>query len=146
MSTEVRKNSQISQDSEYILKPVNEEEVSLIVKNLYNQNLPTEIIGSNSKNFIGNKLQCAKKLDLSNLSGIIEYLPQELYIKVKACTPIIEIEEILKKNNQQLAFEPIDFGYIDSSKSNKGTAAGYLSCNFSGSRRFKSGSVRDNVF
>jgi len=145
MSTEVRKNSQISQDSEYILKPVNEEEVSLIVKNLYNQNLPTEIIGSNSKNFIGNKLQCAKKLDLSNLSGIIEYLPQELYIKVKACTPIIEIEEILKKNNQQLAFEPIDFGYIDSSKSNKGTAAGYLSCNFSGSRRFKSGSVRDHV-
>ena len=145
MSIEVKKNSQISQDSDYILKPVNEEEVSLIVKNLYNQNLPTEIIGSNSKNFIGNKLQCAKKLDLSNLSGIIEYLPQELYIKVKACTPIIEIEEILKKNNQQLAFEPIDFGYIDSSKSNKGTAAGYLSCNFSGSRRFKSGSVRDHV-
>ena len=32
-----------------------------------------------------------------------------------------------------------------SSKSNKGTAAGYLSCNFSGSRRFKSGSVRDHV-
>ena len=145
MSTEVRKNSQISQDSDFILKPANEEEASLIVKDLYNKNLPTEIVGSNSKNFIGNKLQCAKKLDLSQLSGIVEYLPQELYIKVKACTPIIEIEEILKKNNQQLAFEPIDFGYINSSKSNKGTAAGYLSCNFSGSRRFKSGSVRDHV-
>ena len=58
---------------------------------------------------------------------------------------ITEIEEILKKNNQQLAFEPIDFGYIVSSKSNKGTAAGCLSCNFSGSRRFKSGSVRDHI-
>ena len=145
MSIEVRKNFQISQDSDYILRPDNEEKVSQIVKDLYKKNLPTEIIGSNSKNFIGNKLQCAKILNLSKLSGIVEYLPEELYIKVKACTPIVEIEEILKKNNQQLAFEPVDFGYISSSKSNKGTAAGYLSCNFSGSRRFKSGSVRDHV-
>jgi len=145
MSIEVRKNSQISQDSDYILRPENEEKVSQIVRDLYKKNLPIEIIGSNSKNFIGNKLQCAKILDLSKLSGIVEYLPEELYIKVKACTPITEIEEILKKNNQQLAFEPIDFGYIISLKSNKGTAAGYLSCNFSGSRRFKSGSVRDHV-
>tara|TARA_B100002003_G_scaffold165930_1_gene154104 strand:- start:658 stop:1938 length:1281 start_codon:yes stop_codon:yes gene_type:complete len=145
MSIEEKKNFQISQDFNDILKPDNEEEVSLIVKDLYKKNLPTEIIGSNSKNFIGNKLQCAKVLDLSKISGIVEYLPEELYIKVKACTPIVEIEEILKKNNQQLAFEPIDFGYINSSKSNKGTAAGYLSCNFSGSRRFKYGSVRDHI-
>jgi len=145
MSIEMEKNFQISQDFNDILKPNNEEEVSLIVKDLYKKNLPTEIIGSNSKNFIGNKLQCAKVLDLSKLSGIVEYLPEELYIKVKACTPIVEIEEILKKSNQQLAFEPIDFGYINFSKSNKGTAAGYLSCNFSGSRRFKSGSVRDHI-
>ena len=145
MSIEMEKNFQISQGFNDILKPNNEEEVSLIVKDLYKKNLPTEIIGSNSKNFIGNKLQCAKVLDLSKLSGIVEYLPEELYIKVKACTPIVEIEEILKKSNQQLAFEPIDFGYINSSKSNKGTAAGYLSCNFSGSRRFKSGSVRDHI-
>ncbi len=145
MSIEVKKNSQISQDSDYILRPENEAKVSQIVKDLYKKNLPIEIIGSNSKNFIGNKLQCAKILDLSKLSGIVEYLPEELYIKVKACTPITEIEETLKENKQQLAFEPIDFGYIVSSKSNKGTAAGYLSCNFSGSRRFKSGSVRDHV-
>ena len=145
MSIEMEKNFQSSQDFNDILKPNNEEEVSLIVKDLYKKNLPTEIIGSNSKNFIGNKLQCAKVLDLSKLSGIVEYLPEELYIKVKACTPIVEIEEILKKSNQQLAFEPIDFGYINFSKSNKGTAAGYLSCNFSGSRRFKSGSVRDHI-
>ena len=120
MSIEVKKSSQIYQDSDYILKPDNEKQVSRFVKELYKKQLPTEIIGSNSKNFIGNKLQCAKVLDLSKLSGIVEYLPEELYIKVKACTPINEIEEVLKKNNQQLAFEPIDFGYISSSKSNKG--------------------------
>ena len=97
MSIEVRKNSQISQDSNYILKPDSEKELSEIVKDLYIKNLPAEIIGSNSKNFIGYKLQCAKTLNLSKLSGVIEYLPEELYIKVKACTPIAEIEETLKK-------------------------------------------------
>jgi glycolate oxidase FAD binding subunit len=145
MFTEEKKNSQISQDSNNVYKPVDEIETSDFIKEIYKKNLPTEIVGTNTKNFIGNKLQCAKVLDLSRLSGIVEYLPEELYIKVKACTPISLIEESLEKNNQQLAFEPIDFGYLKDSKSNKGTAAGQLSCNFSGSRRFKVGSLRDHI-
>jgi len=145
MFTEEKKNSQISQDSDNIYKPADEIETSNFIKEIYKRNLPTEIVGTNTKNFIGNKLQCAKVLDLSRLSGIVEYLPEELYIKVKACTPISLIEESLEKNNQQLAFEPIDFGYLKDSKSNKGTAAGQLSCNFSGSRRFKVGSLRDHI-
>ena len=112
MFTEEKKNSQISQDSENVYKPADEIETSNFIKEIYKKNLPTEIVGTNTKNFIGNKLQCAKVLDLSRLSGIVEYLPEELYIKVKACTPISLIEESLEKNNQQLAFEPIDFGYL----------------------------------
>jgi len=145
MSIVEKKNFQTFQDSNSVYKPSNERETSNIIKEIYNKNLPIKIIGTNSKNFIGNKLQCTKVLDLSSLSGIVEYLPEELYIKVKACTPISLIEETLEKNNQQLAFEPIDFGYINDFKSNKGTAAGQLSCNFSGSRRFKVGSIRDHV-
>ena len=142
---EEKKSFPISQDSNNIFYPKSEYEVSRIVKNLYKNKIPVEIIGLGSKKFIGNKLQCSKILDLSNLSGIIEYFPEELYIKVKACTPIIEIEKKLNENNQQLAFETLDFGYIVSGKSNKGTAAGSVSCNFAGSRRFKVGSVRDYV-
>ena len=82
---------------------------------------------------------------MSKLSGIIDYKPEELYIKVKACTPLEEIEKVLSKNNQELAFEPIDFGFIKDGISNKGTMAGYLCCNYAGSRRFKVGSVRDHV-
>ena len=145
MFTEEKKNSQIFQDSENIYKPEDEIETSNFIKEIYKKNLPTEIVGTNTKNFIGNKLQCAKILDLSKLSGIVEYLPEELYIKVKAATPISLIEESLEKNNQQLAFEPIDFGYLKDTKPNKGTAAGQLSCNFSGSRRFKVGSIRDHI-
>ena len=145
MSTEMKKNSQIFQDSSNTYYPEDELQVSDIVKELYKKNQPTELIGTGTKNFIGNKIQAAKKLSLSKLSGIVEYLPEELYIKVKANTPLELVEQELEKNNQELAFEPIDFGFIESGKSDKGTIAGYLACNYAGSRRFKVGSVRDHI-
>ena len=145
MSTKQKTNSQIFQDSNDIFYPKDELEVSDLVKDFYKKNSSIELTGSNSKNFIGNKTQAANKVSLSKLSGIIEYYPEELYIKVKACTPLQEIEDALEKNDQELAFEPLDFGYIKNGKPNKGTIGGYLSCNYAGSRRFKVGSVRDHV-
>ena len=93
MSIEVRKNSQIFQDSNNTYYPEDETQISSIVKELFKKNQPTEVIGLGSKNFIGNKIQSAKKLSLSKLSGIIEYLPEELYIRVKANTPVKLIEK-----------------------------------------------------
>ena len=144
MFTEEKKNSQIFQDSNH-LSPTSELEVSELIKEAYKKKFPIDIHGSNSKKFIGYNVQAAKSLDFSNLSGVIEYLPEELYIKVKPGTLIQDIENILEKNNQELSFEPIDFGYIKDGKSNKGTAGGCVSCNFAGSRRFKVGSVRDFI-
>jgi len=145
MFIEEKKNSQTSQDSKDTFFPKSELEISDIIKNFAEKNTPLEIVGSGSKKFIGKKLQCAKTLNLSGLNGIIKYLPEELYIKVKACTSIEQIEKKLKENKQQLAFEPIDFGYLLNGKSDYGTAAGQVACNISGPRRFKVGSVRDHV-
>jgi len=141
----MKKNSQIYQDSNSTYYPEDELQVSDIIKELYKKNQPTELIGTGTKNFIGNKIQSAKKLSLSKLAGIVEYLPQELYIKVKANTSLELVEKELEKNNQELAFEPIDFGFIKSGKSNKGTIGGCIACNYAGSRRFKVGSVRDHI-
>ena len=145
MSTEEKQNSPTSQDFDSIEYPQSEKEVSNLIKKFYKSNMPIELVGSGSKRKIGRLLQCSKTVSLSKLNGIIEYFPEELYIKVKACTPIKEIEEELKKNNQQLAFEPIDFGYFLNNKSDYGTAAGQVACNISGPRRFKVGSIRDHV-
>ena len=144
MFTEEKKNSQIYQDSNH-LKPDTEIAVSNLVKDFYKKKLPINLHGINSKKYIGYNVQAAKTLDLSNLNGVIEYLPEELYIKVLAGTPIKIIEDLLEKHNQQLAFEPLDFGYINDGKSNKGSAAGCVATNYAGSRRFKVGSVRDFV-
>ncbi len=145
MSIEEKQDFPTSQDFNSIEYPKDEKEVSNLVKKFYKSNTPIEIIGSGSKVKLGKPVQSAKTLNLSKISGIIEYLPEELYIKVKAGTPIKEIEEKLKKNKQQLAFEPIDFGYFLNGKTDYGTAAGQVACNISGSRRFKVGSVRDHV-
>ena len=144
MFIEEKKNSQIYQDSNY-LKPDTEIGVSNLVKDFYKKKLPINLQGTNSKKYIGYNVQAAKTLDLSNLNGVIEYLPEELYIKVLAGTPIKTIEDLLEKHSQQLAFEPLDFGYINEGKSNKGSAAGCVATNYAGSRRFKVGSVRDFV-
>ncbi len=99
MFTEEKKNSQIFQDSND-LAPKSESEVSDIIKEAYKKKLPIEICGSNSKKFIGYNVQTAKTLNLSNINGVLEYLHEELYIKVKPGTPLIEVEETIEKINQ----------------------------------------------
>ena len=143
---EISQNSQTSLDfNSNILKPNNENDLQEIIRYCYKKDLPIEIIGTGTKNEIGKKFQSAKTLDMSNISGIIEYKPEELYITVKAGTPIKNVQDELKKNNQYLAFEPINFSEIFKKSSNEGTVGGTLSCNFSGSRRFKVGSARDHI-
>jgi len=127
-----------------IYRPNNQEEISQFIYDCYELNRPIEIITLNSKP-IGRSIQCSQTLDLSKNSGIIEYQPDELYIKVKAGTPLIDILEVLKSKNQMLGFEPVDLGYLYNGKPNYGSIGGVVSCNLSGPRRFKSGSLRDHL-
>jgi len=143
---EEKQNFQTSQGfNSSVLKPTNEDEISAIVKECYKKNTRLEILGLGTKKTIGRNFEFEKTLDLTNYSGIIEYKPEELYIKVKAGTPLIIINNALEKNNQQLAFEPTDFGLLFFGKKNPGTIGGVMACNFAGPRRFKVGSVRDHI-
>ena len=106
-----------------IYRPNNQEEISQFIYDCYESNRPIEIITLNSKP-IGRSIQCSQTLDLSKNSGIIEYQPDELYIKVKAGTPLIDILEVLKSKNQMLGFEPVDLGYLYNGKPNYGSSRG----------------------
>ena len=124
--------------------PNNQEEISQFIYDCYESSRPLEIITLNSKP-IGRNIQCSQTLDLRKNSGIIEYHPDELYIKVKAGTPLLDILEVLKSKNQTLGFEPVDLGYLYHGKPNYGSIGGVVSCNLSGPRRFRSGSLRDHL-
>ena len=104
MSTEEKQNFPTYQDSDLAAYPQNEREVVNFIKKFYKSGIPIELIGGGSKKKIGKQLQCAKTLNLSQLNGIIEYLPEELYIKVKASTPIAQIEDELKKKQSTISF------------------------------------------
>lgn len=104
-----------------------------------------EIIGHGSKRRIGPPVEATQTLDLSKLTGINFYEPEELVLSAKAGTPIAEIEKLLAKNGQQLAFEPLDYGPLLGQKPGRGTLGGILATNASGPRRLKAGAARDHI-
>ncbi len=72
------------------------------------EDAPLEILGHGSKRGIGRPSQCEHALDLSAMSGVTLYEPEELVLSAKAGTPLADIERLLAQNGQQLAFEPMD--------------------------------------
>src|SRR5690349_854055 len=72
------------------------------------EDAPVEILGHGSKRGIGRPPQCEHAIDLSAMSGVTLYEPEELVLSAKAGTPVADIENLLTKHGQQLAFEPMD--------------------------------------
>ena len=103
-----------------------------------------EIVGHGSKRAIGRPAQTDMTLDLSALSGITLYEPEELVLTARAGTPIAEIEALVESKGQQLAFEPMDYGPLFGRPAGRGTIGGILAANVSGPRRIKAGAARDH--
>lgn len=115
-----------------------------------------EIVGTGSKRALGRPMAVDHVVELSGMAGISLYEPDELVMTASPATPIAEIEAALRENNQQLEFEPPDYGPLLASvtggqggsgaRSNapSGSLGGVISCNLSGPRRVKSGAARDH--
>src|ERR1700704_3816532 len=85
-----------------------------------------EIVGQGSKRGIGRAAQWDLSLDLSQLSGVTLYEPEELVLSAKAGPPPADIEALLAASNQDLAFEPMDYGPIFGAIAGRGTLGGAL--------------------
>ncbi len=109
------------------------------------EQVPLEIIGQGSKRAIGRPMQTAHTLDMSGLSGITLFEPDELVLSAKAGTPLVDIVAELDAANQELQFEPADLGPVLGLEAGQGTLGGLVSTNFAGPRRLKSGSARDHI-
>jgi glycolate oxidase FAD binding subunit len=105
---------------------------------------PLEILGAGSKRGLGRPVNSGQRLDLSHLSGISLYEPEELVLTAGAGTRLAEIEQALAEKRQMLAFEPPDLGPLYGRPAGEGTLGGMLACNLAGPRRPKAGAARDH--
>ena len=127
-----------------VLKPRDAKEVEQAVAWALGEEKPLEIVGQGSKRAIGRPSQTDLTLDLSGLTGVTLYEPAELILSARAGTPLAEIEKLLADNNQQLDFEPIDYGPLLGQPVGQGTIGGVIAANLSGPRRVKAGAARDH--
>jgi glycolate oxidase FAD binding subunit len=126
------------------LRPRDAKDVAAAVEWAAGEGKTLEIVGRGSKRGIGRAAQWDLTLDLSGLTGVTLYEPEELVLSARACTPIAEIEALIGSKGQQLAFEPIDCGPLFGAGADKGTLGGVLAANVAGPRRIKAGAARDH--
>lgn len=125
-------------------RPQTAEQVTEAVAWAVSEETPLEIRGTGSKSAIGRSVNTTSRLDLSGLSGVTLYEPEELVLSARAGTPIAEIEALLSESRQELAFEPADLGPVLGRPEGQGTIGGVLAANLSGPRRMKAGAARDH--
>ena len=126
------------------LKPRDGNEVEQAIQWALANGKALEVVGGGSKRVIGRAAQWDLTLDLSGLSGVTLYEPQELVLTAKAGTPLTEIEALLAASKQELAFEPMDYGRLLGTPPGAGTIGGAIGANLSGPRRIKAGAARDH--
>jgi glycolate oxidase FAD binding subunit len=103
-----------------------------------------EVMGRGTKRAIGRAAQWDATLDLSALTGVTLYEPEELVLSARAGTPLAEIEALLAASKQELAFEPMDYGAVLGTPIGGATIGGVIAANLSGPRRIKAGAARDH--
>ena len=126
------------------LKPETAEQVLDAVKWAAASESPLAVKGQGSKEGFGRAIEADCRLDLSGLTGIGCYEPNELFMTAGAATTLAEIEAALRQNNQQMAFEPADLGILLGGEGDAGTIGGAIACNLAGPRRIKAGAARDH--
>jgi glycolate oxidase FAD binding subunit len=127
-----------------ILKPRDAKEVEETIGWALAEGKTLELVGRGTKRAIGRAAQWDASLDLSGLSGVTLYEPEELVLSAKAGTPIAEIEALVAASRQELAFEPMDYAVLLGGQTGAGTIGGVIAANLSGPRRIKAGAARDH--
>ncbi len=136
-----------------LLQPTNAAQVVEIVAWAVGEEVPLEVAGTATKRGLGRPILGQHSgegnriidytLDLSHLSGITLYEPEELVLTAGAGTPLAEIEAAAVGSGQQLAFEPMHMARLYGNDG--GTLGGAIACNLAGPRRIKAGAARDHV-
>lgn len=127
------------------IKPRDAKELRQAVEWALGDGVTLDVRGSGAKLMLGKPMQCDQVLDLSGLSGVVDYAPEELVVTLRAGTPLKDVEALLAQRNQMLAFEPPDLGPLLGRAAGEGTLVGAVMGNLAGPRRLSAGAARDHL-
>ena len=125
------------------------EQVTDFVRAARESKSPFEIVAGGTRRGVGKPLSNSSggdlpQLDVSGLSGIVKYEPEELIVTAQPSTPLAEISAVLGQRNQRLGFDPADWSRLLGSNG-VATLAGAASADASGSGRLRHGGARDSL-
>ena len=126
-------------------RPTSPDELTALVAWAVGEEQKLEVVGNGSKRGLGRPVEAAHRLELSGLSGVAMYEPEELVMTAAAGTPLAQVEAELAECRQELAFEPADYGAILGGEPGRQTIGGVFACNLAGPRRIKAGAARDHL-
>jgi glycolate oxidase FAD binding subunit len=105
---------------------------------------PLEIIGHGTRRMVGQPMATNALLDLSALSAVKSYEPNELIITMEAGAPLADVKSLIDSKNQHFAFEPMDTALLLGTSAS-GTIGGMIGAGFAGPRRIQAGAARDHL-
>lgn len=125
-----------------IHRPSDEKQLAEAIACAAAENQPLEIVAGGSKRALGRPTKAEHILDISQISGIVNYEAAELILTARPGTKLDVIRAALEAKGQMLAFEPPDWRALLGAVGEP-TLGGVLACNFAGPRRVRAGSARD---
>jgi glycolate oxidase FAD binding subunit len=108
------------------------------IREAFASRTPLTIRGGGSKGFLDASPSQQQVLHTRDMNGILDYQPEELFIRARAGTPLQDIENLLRQEQQILPFEPPHF-------SPAATLGGAIASGLSGPSRPWRGAARDFV-
>ena len=124
-------------------KVSSEDELVACVRAARADHAPFEIIAAGTRRSAGNPMAQLPMLDVSGVSGIIEYQPEELIVTARPGTPLVELKAALAEKNQCLGFDPVHWSLFGCG--GNPTIGGAMSCDASGPGRLRHGAARDSL-
>jgi len=127
-----------------VLEPSDAKQIAEMISWIVAEGDTLEIVAGGTKRALGRPMKTDHLLDVSRLSGIVEYEAAELVLTAQPGEPLASINAELAKKRQMLAFEPPDWRALLGAEGEP-TLGGVIACNLAGPRRVRAGSARDYI-
>ncbi len=127
------------------MRPETEAALAEIIMSACASKTILELTGGGSKRTIGRPTNSTHLVSTRAMRGITLYEPNEMVMSARSGTLLSEVQSVLAKSNQMLAFEPLELAGVVGGDALQATIGGVFATNSSGPRRISSGAARDHL-